>query len=349
MLLEDEHGTINLIVPPAIYERDRLVVRSEPLVIAEGILERFASAGGAINVLVRGSRARRAGPRWPSRRARGPHQLQDFSPTRRRGARAAGASPWTDDRPAAPAPRTSARSRRRSCRSPAAVGGEAPRPPSGWLTVRACSRSGSSRSSWSSAWPSSSSRCGAAAAAPRQLAADRKRRIGACGRARARRGVRRLRRRDPGLALAAQRQTTQAEAAIGGVELNAGQEHGRELFRSAARPATRSRTPSAVGIVGPDLDDLRPPGARRSTRSRRAARAGRARCPRSSSRARTRRTSPTTSPPSPAAEPPRRARVCRISCRYCAAVSVTRARLQEKSRTATMPPRQTAESPPGGR
>jgi error-prone DNA polymerase len=52
LLLEDELGTVNLVVPPAIYERDRLAVRSEPLVIAEGRLERFASAGGAINVLV---------------------------------------------------------------------------------------------------------------------------------------------------------------------------------------------------------------------------------------------------------------------------------------------------------
>jgi error-prone DNA polymerase len=57
MLLEDEHGTINLVVPPDIYERDRLVVRSEPLVIAEGILERHPAAGGAINVLVRRLRA----------------------------------------------------------------------------------------------------------------------------------------------------------------------------------------------------------------------------------------------------------------------------------------------------
>jgi error-prone DNA polymerase len=53
MLLEDETGTVNLIVPPAVYARERLVVRTEPLVIAEGKLERFASAGGAINVLVR--------------------------------------------------------------------------------------------------------------------------------------------------------------------------------------------------------------------------------------------------------------------------------------------------------
>lgn len=53
MLLEDELGTINLIVPPAVYERHRLAVRTEPLVVAEGRLERFASGGGAVNVLVR--------------------------------------------------------------------------------------------------------------------------------------------------------------------------------------------------------------------------------------------------------------------------------------------------------
>ena len=63
LLLEDELGTVNLIVPPKVYERDRLVVRTEPLVVAEGMLERFASAGGAINVLVaqaRGPRRRRS-------------------------------------------------------------------------------------------------------------------------------------------------------------------------------------------------------------------------------------------------------------------------------------------------
>jgi error-prone DNA polymerase len=52
VLLEDEHGTINLIVPANIYERHRLTVRTEPLMLVEGKLERFAAAGGAINVLV---------------------------------------------------------------------------------------------------------------------------------------------------------------------------------------------------------------------------------------------------------------------------------------------------------
>ena len=52
ILLEDEFGTINLVVPPQIYERHRLTVRTEPLMLVEGKLERLAAAGGAINVLV---------------------------------------------------------------------------------------------------------------------------------------------------------------------------------------------------------------------------------------------------------------------------------------------------------
>jgi error-prone DNA polymerase len=53
MLLEDEFGTINLIVPPDVYERQRLTVRSEPLVFAQGRLEKLPIAAGAINILVR--------------------------------------------------------------------------------------------------------------------------------------------------------------------------------------------------------------------------------------------------------------------------------------------------------
>ena len=49
MLLEDECGTINLIVPPPVHERFRLAVRAEPLVLAAGRLERRE---GTTNVLV---------------------------------------------------------------------------------------------------------------------------------------------------------------------------------------------------------------------------------------------------------------------------------------------------------
>jgi error-prone DNA polymerase len=52
LLLEDEYGTINLVVPPQIYERHRLVVRTEPLMLVSGKLEKLAAAGGAINILV---------------------------------------------------------------------------------------------------------------------------------------------------------------------------------------------------------------------------------------------------------------------------------------------------------
>jgi error-prone DNA polymerase len=49
MLLEDEHGQANLIVPPHVYERYRAVVRGEPLILARGKLERH---GRNVNLLV---------------------------------------------------------------------------------------------------------------------------------------------------------------------------------------------------------------------------------------------------------------------------------------------------------
>jgi error-prone DNA polymerase len=74
MLLEDEEGTINIIVSPELYERERLTVRTEPLVIVEGRLERHASAGGAINILARGVRRLEVGDRLAA-------QVKDFSLT----------------------------------------------------------------------------------------------------------------------------------------------------------------------------------------------------------------------------------------------------------------------------
>ncbi|HKT83143.1 MAG TPA: OB-fold nucleic acid binding domain-containing protein, partial [Solirubrobacterales bacterium] len=49
MLLEDEHGTINLVVPPAVYERCRAAVRAAPMVRALGRLERHE---GTTNLVV---------------------------------------------------------------------------------------------------------------------------------------------------------------------------------------------------------------------------------------------------------------------------------------------------------
>ncbi|HEX6763110.1 MAG TPA: error-prone DNA polymerase [Gaiellaceae bacterium] len=62
MLLEDEHGQANLIVPPPVYERHRAIVRGEPLLLASGKLERHDRN---INLLVSslvslGALARRA-------------------------------------------------------------------------------------------------------------------------------------------------------------------------------------------------------------------------------------------------------------------------------------------------
>ncbi len=52
VLLEDEVGVINLVVPAKVYVRYRLLVRTEPLLLVEGKLERYAAGGGVINVLV---------------------------------------------------------------------------------------------------------------------------------------------------------------------------------------------------------------------------------------------------------------------------------------------------------
>ncbi len=52
MLLEDESGTVNLVVPPPVAERYRLLVRSEPLLLATGRLEAHPASGGAINIVV---------------------------------------------------------------------------------------------------------------------------------------------------------------------------------------------------------------------------------------------------------------------------------------------------------
>jgi error-prone DNA polymerase len=49
MLLEDEHGLVNLVVPPPVYERHRAFVRGEPLLSARGRLEKV---GRNINVVV---------------------------------------------------------------------------------------------------------------------------------------------------------------------------------------------------------------------------------------------------------------------------------------------------------
>jgi error-prone DNA polymerase len=57
MLIEDEHGQVNLVVPAAVYERHRATVRAEPLVLAHGRYERVAENR---NVLV--SRIESLGP-----------------------------------------------------------------------------------------------------------------------------------------------------------------------------------------------------------------------------------------------------------------------------------------------
>jgi len=57
MLLEDEHGQANLILPARVYEEHRAIVRGEPLLLARGTLER---SGRNVNLLV--SRLASLGP-----------------------------------------------------------------------------------------------------------------------------------------------------------------------------------------------------------------------------------------------------------------------------------------------
>jgi error-prone DNA polymerase len=53
LLIEDEHGTLNVIVPQKLYEKHRTIVRTEPIIRVDGILERHADGGGAINLLAK--------------------------------------------------------------------------------------------------------------------------------------------------------------------------------------------------------------------------------------------------------------------------------------------------------
>jgi len=53
LLIEDEYGTLNVIVPRNLYENHRTIVRTEPIIRVDGTLERHADGGGAINLLAK--------------------------------------------------------------------------------------------------------------------------------------------------------------------------------------------------------------------------------------------------------------------------------------------------------
>jgi error-prone DNA polymerase len=111
LLLEDEHGTVNVVVSPQVYERDRLAVRTEPLLLVEGRLERHASAGGAINVLAR----RVTGLEVPDRVAAEVKDISllDLAELARQAERQAAATGTDDFRAIAPAVQSFAAGRRR--------------------------------------------------------------------------------------------------------------------------------------------------------------------------------------------------------------------------------------------
>jgi error-prone DNA polymerase len=79
MLLEDERGTVNLVVPPAVYERCRAAVRAAPLVQAKGKLERHEGTTNVVVTEVTELERPKPGPAQPDR-------------GRRKGRRAEGSS-----------------------------------------------------------------------------------------------------------------------------------------------------------------------------------------------------------------------------------------------------------------
>ena len=99
LLLEDEHGTINLIVPPPVYERHRLTARTEPLVLARGRFERHASAGGATNLIVESLRPLERPDRPPAdvRELLRPDQREELEEQGRRELAAAGMAGAADE------------------------------------------------------------------------------------------------------------------------------------------------------------------------------------------------------------------------------------------------------------
>jgi error-prone DNA polymerase len=70
LLLEDAGGNLNVIVPEKLYEPHRLTIRTEPLILVHGRLERYLAGAGAINLL-----ATRLQPLHPTEPTATIHQL----------------------------------------------------------------------------------------------------------------------------------------------------------------------------------------------------------------------------------------------------------------------------------
>jgi error-prone DNA polymerase len=83
MLLEDERGTVNLVVPPPVYERCRAAVRAAPLVQAKGKLERLE---GTTNIVVTEVHELERPP-TPGRRAENTTPAPEISPSTKKAPR----------------------------------------------------------------------------------------------------------------------------------------------------------------------------------------------------------------------------------------------------------------------
>jgi error-prone DNA polymerase len=79
MLLEDERGTVNLIVPPPVYERFRALVRAAPLVRARGKLERREGTTNVVVSEVRELERIEAAPRSPAGQPRHRRRIREHA------------------------------------------------------------------------------------------------------------------------------------------------------------------------------------------------------------------------------------------------------------------------------
>ena len=66
LLIEDETGTLNVIVPEKLYEQQRLTIRTQPLILVQGRLERHTAGGGQVNLLAQAVHTLSYTPRTPA-------------------------------------------------------------------------------------------------------------------------------------------------------------------------------------------------------------------------------------------------------------------------------------------
>ena len=248
LLIEDEHGTVNLIVPPQVYERHRLPVRTEPLMLAEGRLERCRGRRRRSTCSSTGSQPLEGAPsaRPTSRTSR--------SRAERAAAGEAGRRPEPRRLPAVAPAGDELRVRAAAMRPRASTGrrGRSPRRMAALLFIARLRR----------ARPRvlSSSRCAAARAA--RASAWRRRAAAPAGSRSSPSWSRCVASASPSRPLVLATATTARDDIPEALsEAHPGEEPAASCSASTAPSATRWRPPTPSARSGPNLDELRPPKA----------------------------------------------------------------------------------------